>query len=299
MIMRKWLLGSPGLRPFADSASRLLVRLMTMGKDRTTHLQLTANQPRHEVVAKATVAGLRMESLSVKVVTLTVESPSFTFKAGQWVDVFIPDMEEVGGFSIWTSPFRLETERLVDLAVKYSAYPPAQWIHKKCSVGTSLHVRSGGEFYYNPEQHSRPHNLLLIAGGVGVNPVASIFQHAADMQKVDQKNGTYPAKQVLLLYSARTVDELLFKDRFLAVSKEAPNLRCRFFVTRDKTPAPPNILLERTRIQYNHLQHAVKLMGKETTLCYVCGPTIMITEMEAMLKEIGLPTTNLFYEKWW
>lgn len=39
----------------------------------------------------------------------------------------------VGGFSICSSPQRLERERIIELAVKYTNHPPAVWVHNKVS----------------------------------------------------------------------------------------------------------------------------------------------------------------------
>ena len=47
------------------------------------------------------------------------------------VDMFIPGVSTVGGFSMCGSPCRLQTEGLLDLAVKVSRHPPAHWVHNQ------------------------------------------------------------------------------------------------------------------------------------------------------------------------
>lgn len=49
------------------------------------------------------------------------------------VDFFIPGVSVVGGFSICSSPQRLERDRIIELAVKYADHPPAVWVHNKVS----------------------------------------------------------------------------------------------------------------------------------------------------------------------
>lgn len=64
-------------------------------------------------------------------------------------------------------------------------------------------IRIGGEFYFDPSSaklNSSP--LLLLAGGVGINPLASIVFEVCDL-KLDNS--------VVLLYSAKSEVELLFK----------------------------------------------------------------------------------------
>lgn len=47
------------------------------------------------------------------------------------MDVFLPGVEKVGGFSMVSSPSHLKSNGELRLAVKYSTWPPAHWIHTK------------------------------------------------------------------------------------------------------------------------------------------------------------------------
>lgn len=58
----------------------------------------------------------------------------------------------------------------------------------------------GGEICFNETDcSSRP--LLLLAGGIGINPLFSIMQRAVELNK----------QPVTLLYSSKTSEELIFK----------------------------------------------------------------------------------------
>lgn len=50
------------------------------------------------------------------------------------VDLIIPGLEKVGGFSICSSPGLLHRHRIIELAVKYTKHPPAHWIHTEVSM---------------------------------------------------------------------------------------------------------------------------------------------------------------------
>ena len=50
-------------------------------------------------------------------------------QAGQWIDMVIPDVDTVGGFSICNSPQNFKDTQEIHLAVKSSEHPPAHWIH--------------------------------------------------------------------------------------------------------------------------------------------------------------------------
>lgn len=72
-------------------------------------------------------------------------------------------------------------------------------------------MRVGGNFYYDPKLGvDRIPDLLLIAGGVGVNPLYSIVRHVADICSDPQSQNQYTGKTTLL-FSAKNTDELLFK----------------------------------------------------------------------------------------
>ena len=67
----------------------------------------------------------------------------------------------VGGFSMCSSPFDLEKENVLSLAVKYSEWPPAHWLHTTAKEQDLVTVRFGGDFHY-PDKHTdlvKDHNV--------------------------------------------------------------------------------------------------------------------------------------------
>ena len=69
-------------------------------------------------------------------------------------------------------------------------------------------MRVGGNFYFDPKLDEPNPDLLLIAGGVGINPLYSIARHVADI--CNDLHSGYTGKTTLL-FSAQNTDELLFK----------------------------------------------------------------------------------------
>jgi NAD(P)H-flavin reductase len=55
---------------------------------------------------------------STKLFRIRVDSPDFEFKPGQWVDLFIPSIDTIGGFSLVSAPSELPE---LQLAIKYSS----------------------------------------------------------------------------------------------------------------------------------------------------------------------------------
>jgi ferredoxin-NADP reductase len=76
------------------------------------------------------------------------------------------------------------------------------WAHAAVA-GERARVRVGGGFVPSDAELSGP--LLLLAGGIGITPLASIARHAAEvaaMRAHDARRPTQP--QTLLVYSCRS-----------------------------------------------------------------------------------------------
>ena len=133
----------------------------------------------------------------------------------------IPSVETVGGYSITSPPHLLRERGVFTLAIQGSTHPPTLWMTTQCREGDTLSVRVGGDFVYNPthsESRDTPlksHDLCLIAGGIGINPLMSILLHHTQCVELGQISG-----RVKLLFSARNVSELLFKVCSVAAERE-------------------------------------------------------------------------------
>lgn len=84
----------------------------------------------------------------------------------------------------------------------------------QCKVGDKLSIQVGGDFWYNP---TSPQDLLLVGGGVGINPLFSMLQHHAWLLQQEglhdqgAKMEDCEIGSAQLLFSAKSVNELLFK----------------------------------------------------------------------------------------
>ncbi|WAQ94457.1 OXND1-like protein [Mya arenaria] len=185
--------------------------------------------------------------------------------------MFIPGVSTVGGFSMYSSPCKLQTTRQMDLAVKFSNHPPAYWVH------------------------NQGHDLLLIAGGVGINPLLSIFNHVADQCKGDNPNSDHIKKsRVMLLYSAKTEEELIFKEHIKQSTVDHENIMCGFYSTREQAQD-----VKTHRIGPEDIAECFDWLRKDQTVAYLCGPSPMLTDMENILTAAGVQPDCVKYEKWW
>ncbi|XP_003480062.3 oxidoreductase NAD-binding domain-containing protein 1 isoform X2 [Cavia porcellus] len=268
-------------------------------KRKTDHLERTASVVRREVVAAAKVCGITRESPSVKSLRLFVTDKEFSFKAGQWVDFFIPGVSVVGGFSMCSSPRLLKQERVIELAVKYTNHPPALWVHNECTLDSEVAVRVGGEFFFDPQPTDTPRNLVLIAGGVGINPLLSILRYAADVYREwANKRSGYEIGTIKLFYSAKNTSELVFKKNILDLVNEFPEkIACSLHVTKQTTQISAEFrpYITEGRITEEEIKDHIS----NETLFYICGPPPMTEFFSKQLESNHVPKEHIFFEKWW
>jgi ferredoxin-NADP reductase len=142
------------------------------------------------------------------------------------VDVFIPNISQIGGFSMCSPPLLMEQSHQIHLAVKKSSWPPAEWVHSSCKAGDKVQIRVGGDFYYDPPSNSQIPDLVFIAGGVGINPLLSIMLHLKTLFQTPNNEDNLP-KRITLLHCAKQIEELLFQVKIdiIIVLELKPEIR--------------------------------------------------------------------------
>ena len=164
-------------------------------------------------------------------------------------------------------------------------------------------LASGGGFCY-PNEKTRSagssHRLILIAGGVGINPIVSI------MKEIDRADCA--PKKVSLLYSAKRIDELIFRDDIDDIcERRVETFTANYFVTGndERTEEEEERKVICSRIDAGHLARALALgddgagTRESDVFCYVCGPNSLTEDSVAALTTLGVPKENVFYELWW
>ncbi len=193
-------------------------------------------------------------------------------RAGQHVDVRLTaedGYQAQRSYSIASAPedggLVLTVERLEDGEV-------SSYLVDELRRGDSLELRGPvGGFFVWEAAFGGP--LLLVAGGSGVAPFRSIVRHhlavASDVP-------------LRLLYSARTLDDVLYRDELdrLAASR---TVDVRFTLTREW---PDGWSGYRGRIDRDLLAE-VGWPADERPLVYVCGPTAFVETAASSLVELG------------
>lgn len=137
-------------------------------------------------------------------------------------------------------------------------------------------------------------SLLLIAGGVGINPHLSILSWLSQ-DPARRKH----LESVTLLYASKW-PELAFCDRLQAMEGF---LNSQLYLTdaTDQVKLPSDV--HRRRIEDQDVVGHVQGMAKP--LVYICGPTQMTDHLEELLSRpreqggAGLKKEQIQLEKWW
>lgn len=205
--------------------------------------------------------------------------------AGQHLDVRLtaPDGYQARrSYSIASAPGAAEVELAIELLADGEVSP---FFHEVAQAGDTIEVRGpiGGHFIWQPADGGP---LLLAAGGSGIAPLLAMVRERA------QAGDTTP---VLMLYSARSWDELAFRDELLAMEAGDPAFRLVLATTRGASRRPDDLA---RRFDQGALRDVMRGWGHAPRRSYVCGSTGFADAIGDALIEAGLPQAQIRIERY-
>jgi NAD(P)H-flavin reductase len=170
-------------------------------------------------------------------------------------------------------------------------------------------VRTGGSFVWPPPgiDVNEIEQVVLVAGGVGINPLISIFAHLMGLEK--------RPKKVRFVYGTKVEEgeikasRILFLTRLMELIRKQGNgdVQLDLFVTGtsqkkidEATDLPDHAKLG--RIEKDDLEAAIgeDRNVRQATVAYVCGPPAMTDQFVDFLStRDGMDKRKVLYEKWW
>jgi ferredoxin-NADP reductase len=213
-------------------------------------------------------------------------SEPFRFRAGQHVDVRLtaPDgYQAERSYSIASAPegghgFELAIERLDDGEV-------SPFFHDVAAVGDQIELRGpiGGHFVWSVEDGGP---ILLIGGGSGVVPLVSMLRH-----RVAQGSSIPMA----LIYSARTTDELIYRDELVSMDSPADGVALAFAVTREPARRPRDYS---RRIDAAMVAELLARLPEAPRRTYVCGSNRFVEAATQAALSAGLAADMIRTERY-
>jgi len=179
-------------------------------------------------------------------------------RAGQHVDVRLTaedGYQAQRSYSIASAP---EDEHVVLTIERLDDGEVSPYLVDELRAGDEIELRGpiGGYFVWEP---SLGGPLLLIGGGSGVVPLHSMLRHHT------ASGSNVPVR---LLYSARTLDDILYRDELARLAAH-DWVDIRFTLTRESADRWPGY---RRRIDPEMLEE-VGWPPQERPLLYICGPS--------------------------
>ncbi len=226
------------------------------------------------------VAAVRRETPDAVVIgfELTPELQArFHFEPGQYLTLRHGELRR--SYSICAAPG--EGLRVGVRQVPGGAF--SGWLHHALKPGDTIDVMEP-EGRFGAALADRPRHLLAVAGGSGITPILSILK--AQLARGDGARCT-------LVYGNRDAASTMFKEELEDLkNRHLTRLAIHPVFSREVVDSP----LASGRIDADKLRSLLRLSGP-VDAAFVCGPHAMNDEVEAALREAGLPAGCIHVER--
>jgi len=202
---------------------------------------------------------------------------------GQHVDIRLTaedGYQAQRSYSIASPP---EDELLALTAERVKDGEVSPYLLDELRVGDQLELRGpiGGYFVWTGAARGP---VYLLAGGTGITPLMSMLRHR------DRLLSRPPA---LLIYSARSWEDIVYRDELEAMIRRDSSFRLVYALTRKQ---PKDWTGHRGRINRDLLS-ANWFPPADNPTIYVCGPTTFVETAASLLVEIGFDPLRIKTER--
>jgi propane monooxygenase reductase component len=218
-----------------------------------------------------------LEALTHDIHRLVLSGEKLEYKPGQYVDIKIPDSDEVRSFSMANLP-----GHQLELMIK--VYPDGKFssllADGEIREGQELEVTGPYGVFTLRKNSDRP--LLFIGGGAGMAPILALLRSLAE------QGSTRPA---VYYYGARGPQDLFHQDELAELEQRLPNFR---FV-----PALSECDEEEWSGEQGLITDVVERCEEELgeVDAYLCGPPPMVDAAIALLDAKGVPESRVYHDK--
>jgi ferredoxin-NADP reductase len=233
---------------------------------------------------EATVTRIVEETGRVKSYFLKV--PNWRgFMAGQHVDVRLtaPDgYQAQRSYSIGSAPEAPEVELVIERLDEGEVSP---FFHEIVHEGDTIELRGpiGGHFTWGAKDGGP---VLLVGGGSGVVPLMSMLRHRATVA---------PDVPMVLVYSARRLDEVIFMRELFSRSAEEENFHLILTLTREES-ADPRVRFG--RIDAGLFAGVMARFNMKPRHTYVCGASAFVDAASRLVIDGGVDFMSIKTERY-
>ncbi len=220
-----------------------------------------------------------------RTVAFYFERPAvFTFKAGQFIDLMLPNPPKTDSegntraFTIASAP--AEDHLMVVTRLRDTAF-------KRVLLNIPLETEACIEGPFGnltlPESTTRP--LVFLAGGIGITPFRSMLVEAATQ---------HLSHRLVLFYTNRRPEDAPFLHELQDLQQKISNYTFVGIMTKPEKSGVP------WSGETGYLDHAMltrHLQGIESPIYYVVGPPTMVKSFRTMLETAGVRKADIRAEE--
>lgn len=227
------------------------------------------------------------QEVAERTMAFRFEKPAgWTFKAGQFVEITLPDPPETDAegngraFSIASAPD--EETLMVATRMRDTAF---KRVMGKLPLETTLKLDGpfGNLTLHN--KASRP--AVLLAGGIGITPFRSMVFGAAK-EKL--------AHQIFLFYSNRRPEDAAFLAELQALERSNQNYQFVPTMTEPEKSALPWVG-KTGLINWEMISEGIKDAALRAPVYYIAGPPGMVNAFQSMLQGAGVDSDDVRFEE--
>ena len=231
----------------------------------------------------ATIA--RIVARTPRITSFFFDAPLARHRAGQHVDVRLTaddGYQAERSYSIASAPgdgpIELAIERLDDGEV-------SPYFHDVATVGDTLELRGpiGGHFVWDVG-HGGP--VLLVGGGSGIAPLMAMARANA------AQSGAVP---MAIAQSARTWDDVLFRDELFALAARTPAITVTLATTREPPRRPQDYA---RRLDAPIVASIAARLPAPPRHVYVCGTNGFVEAVTRDLVHLGIDPARVRTERY-
>jgi ferredoxin-NADP reductase len=221
----------------------------------------------------------------IKSFFLSLTEP-FAYRAGQHVDLRLtaPDgYHAMRSYSIASAP---DGSNVIELAIeRLENGEVSPFFHEVAEVGDEIELRGplGGHFVWAAPDGGP---LLLIGGGSGVVPLMAMVRYRQAMA------ADVPA---LLLFSARTWDDVLFRDELFALEQRSPGFTLVLTLTRENAKRHGDY---GRRVDAPMLAETVARLPSAPRHVFICGGNTFVNAASDGVLTAGIPAAIVRTERY-
>jgi ferredoxin-NADP reductase len=220
---------------------------------------------------------------TAQAVTVRLDVPDWPgHRAGQHVDVRLTAEDGYSAQRSYSIASEPGDEQLELTVVRIDDGEVSPYLATVLDVGDQIELRGpiGGYFVWDDHDTTA---VLLVGGGSGVVPLMAMLRHHAALRS---------EAAMLLVYSARTLDDVLYKDE---LDKLGDDSRRAVELTLTREPSP-RWTGRRGRVDAALLEE-VGWPPSVGPRCFVCGPTPFVEAAADALVGLGHDPANVKTER--